>query len=252
MDVPHSLYEEPIPFRSAEIGPKGSYSLYRLVDTMQETAGNHAQALGFGMADMAAEGLTWALVNIRIQLRDHLKAGARYQVQTWPCGVERLWAFRRYRFLCDGEELGQASTRWMVLHQQTHRPARLPERLVQANWPDPNITEPEWFTFPENQTEHVAGVPFRVRISEIDINRHVNNAHYLAWAMHHAPDHFQTTMGVIEANITFEAECSFGDTIQVNSQVLYHDAEAALSRHHIMLEGQQKTVSRVDLRWVQE
>jgi medium-chain acyl-[acyl-carrier-protein] hydrolase len=250
MDVSGSLYEEAIPFRSAEIGPKGTYSLYRLVDTMQETAGNHAHALGFGMTDMASEGLTWALVQIRIQLLRHPDAGVPYRVQTWPCGVERLWAFRRYRFFRDHEVLGQATTRWMVLHRETHRPARLPERLVSAQWPDPHIAEPEWYPFPESKSEWSEGPSFRVRMSEIDINRHVNNAHYLAWAMHHAPDAVQTSMGVLEANLTFEAECSFGDTIQVKSQVLHQDAESALTRHQIRSDA--KTVSKVELRWVRD
>ncbi len=249
MTVSPDFYREPLAYRSAEIGPDGSINLFRIADLLQETAGKHADRLGFGMEDLGNAGTTWALTKLHIKMHRKLMGGRDYTVLTWPSGVHRLWAIRRYLVLdADGSEVGQAMSHWMILDRRTHRPQRLPDTITQRIWPEPPNPEPHWTTFDEIGDLSRHSAEFDVRINEIDINNHVNNAHYLAWAMHAAAKDQPYSWTAIEAEVLFEAESKFGDTIKVVSG--YEETGDNLrSSHQVLRTNPPTRVSRVNILW---
>ncbi len=251
MTVSTDIYREPLAYRSAEIGPDGTINLFRVVDILQETAGKHADRLGFGMEVLGNAGTTWALTKLHIKLQRQLMGGQSYTVQTWPSGVHRLWAIRRYLIL-DSEEcvVGQAVSNWMILDQMTHRPQRLPDTITQRVWPEPPIPEPDWTNFDDLKELTHSSSEFDVRLNEIDINNHVNNAHYLAWAMNAAAidNVVNSEWSAVEAELLFEAESKFGDTIRVMSG--YRESgETLQSSHHVQRIDPSTRVSRVNILW---
>lgn len=243
------IYTEPLAYRSAEIGPDGNISLFRIVDLLQETAGRHADALGFGMDDLERSGATWALTKLHVLVHSPLVGGRPYAVQTWPAGTHRLWAIRRYRLLDDeGSEVGQAISHWMILDRATHRPQRLPDSITGRIWPEPPAPEASWTDFGETlELEHLSS-DFDVRITEIDINNHVNNANYLAWALNQAAIRLYPAKVATEAEITFEAETKFGDSIRIRSSYRDH-LDDLISSHHLFLANNESRVSRINIRW---
>ncbi len=249
MTASTDIYREPLAYRSAEIGPDGSINLFRIADILQETAGKHADRLGFGMEDLGNTGTTWALTKLHIKMHRKLIGGQSYTVQTWPSGVHRLWAIRRYLVLdADESEVGQAVSHWMILDRQTHRPQRLPDSISQRVWPDPPNPEPRWTTFSDIEDLSHQSTEFDVRFNEIDINNHVNNAHYLAWAMNAAAKDYQNGWTAVEAEILFEAESKFGDSVTVTSG--YEEFGGNLrSSHHIHRVEPSSRVSRVNILW---
>jgi medium-chain acyl-[acyl-carrier-protein] hydrolase len=243
------IYEEPLAYRSAEIGADGTINLFRVVDLLQETAGKHADRLGFGMEHLGNSGTTWALTKIHIKLNSQLRGGQSYSVQTWPSGTNRLWATRRYRILdSNTEEVGQAISHWMILDKITHRPQRLPESITARTWPLSPALEPEWTTFGES-ADLVNELPdFSVRLTEIDINNHVNNAHYLAWAMNDVAVQTHQTWVAFEAEVIFESETKLGDTIRVLSGQ-HEIGQSLTSFHHLYRVEPSTRVARVHIMW---
>lgn len=249
MAVTTDIYRETLAYRSAEIGPDGSINLFRVVDLLQETAGKHADKLGFGMEDLGSSGTTWALTKLHIKLNSQLIGGQSYTVQTWPSGTNRLWAIRRYRILdADDAEVGQAISHWMILDKETHRPQRLPESITGRTWPEQPAQEPEWTQFGDVAELVQRSSDFEVRFTEIDINNHVNNAHYLAWAMNECASFTHEKWTAFEAEIVFEAETKLGDSIRILSD--YADSgEALLTSHHLHRADPPARVARVHIHW---
>lgn len=249
MDGKADIYAEPFAYRSAEIGPDGTINLYRIADLLQDTAGRHADALGFGMDDLGDTGTTWALTKLHILVQRPLVGGEAYTIQTWPAGTHRLWAIRRYRLLdTNGSEVGQAISHWMILDRVTHRPQRLPESLTGRNWPEPPAPEATWANFGEVSSLDVQSDTFNVRITEIDINNHVNNANYLAWALNESSSRLYPDRVAVEAEVLFEAEAKFGDTIQILSA--YEElGNEVVSAHHLQRAGSDTRLAKVNIRW---
>jgi medium-chain acyl-[acyl-carrier-protein] hydrolase len=243
------IYEEPFAYRSAEIGPDGTVNLFRVVDLLQETAGKHADRLGFGMEDLGSSGTTWALTKIHIKLDRQLIGGQSYTVQTWPSGTNRLWATRRYRISdSNADEVGQAISHWMILDRVTHRPQRLPESITGRVWPESPAPEPDWANFGEVDHLEQRSSDFAVRLTEIDINNHVNNAHYLAWAMNDTASFTHGKWFAFEAEIIFEAETKLGDTIRVMSGRQEND-DTLTTAHHLHRVDPSSRVARVHIHW---
>lgn len=249
MTVAADIYEEPFAYRSAEIGADGTVNLFRVVDLLQETAGKHADRLGFGMEQLGNSGTTWALTKIHIKMNCQLIGGQSYTVQTWPSGTNRLWATRRYCILDSNEaEVGQAISHWMILDKVTHRPQRLPESITTRIWPISPAPEPTWTVFaePVDLIQHCPD--FNVRLTEIDINNHVNNAHYLAWAMNDAGLYTHQRWTAFESEIIFEAETRLGETVRVMSE--YEEVGEELTTcHHLYRVEPSARVARVHIRW---
>lgn len=243
------IHTEKFAYRSAEIGPDGTVNLFRIVDILQETAGRHADALGFGMDDLGNTGTTWALTKLHILMQHPIIGGKSYTVQTWPAGTHRLRAIRRYRLLdSGGSEVGQAISHWMILDRVTHRPQRLPETLTARSWPDSPAPEASWTKFGDPKVLEKQSVAFDVRITEIDINNHVNNANYLSWALNESAGHLYPGRAAVEAEISFEAEAKFGDTIQILTS--YEEAGSdVISAHHLLRAGSDTRLAKVNIRW---
>jgi medium-chain acyl-[acyl-carrier-protein] hydrolase len=249
MAVTTDIYDEPLAYRSAEIGPDGTVNLFRVVDLLQETAGKHADRLGFGMEDLGNSGTTWALTKLHVKLHVQLIGGQSYTVQTWPSGTNRLWAMRRYRILDSyGTEVGQAISHWMILDKETHRPQRLPESITGRIWPDPPAHEPNWIQFRDATELSQRSSDFDVRMTEIDINNHVNNAHYLAWVMNESASFTHQKWTAYEAEVIFEAETKLGDVVRILSE--YHEVDHSLTTsHHIHRVDPPARVARVHIQW---
>lgn len=249
MTVAADIYQEVLAYRSAEIGADGTVNLFRVVELLQETAGKHADHLGFGMKQLDNSGTTWALTKIHIKMSHQLMGGQSYTIQTWPSGTNRLWATRRYCILDSNKaEVGQAISHWMILNKVTHRPQRLPESLTGRTWPISPAIEPTWTVFgePVDLSQHYSD--FNVRFTEIDINNHVNNAHYLAWAMNDAGLYTHQRWTAIEAELIFEAEAKLGDTVRVMSGNDEVDGELT-TYHHLYRVEPSARIARVHIRW---
>jgi len=67
-----------------------------------------------------------------------------------------------------------------------------------------------------------------VRHSDHDFNRHVNNAHYVEWALECLPDDWRASRRVCELDISYRASAMWGDT--VISEAVRESGEVLLHR----------------------
>lgn len=214
------LYDEIFEVRSAEISPDGLLHLFRIADIIQEAAGKNADQLGFGMDDIAENGSIWALTRLQLLAHKPISGSKRYRLQTWPAGVQRLWALRRYRIIDDhGVEVLQGLSHWMVLDKISHRPQRIPTHLAERTWIEPPAELPEWSNLEfETTSEDYLEDQLRVRFSDLDINDHVNNAQFVKWSFDHQAEHIDDKMYAYEIDIRFEKEAKMSDKILCRTQ----------------------------------
>ncbi|HEX2758798.1 MAG TPA: acyl-ACP thioesterase domain-containing protein, partial [Thermoanaerobaculia bacterium] len=92
-----STFRELFRIRASEMGPDARLRLPALFDLFQETAGNHATALGWGSDVLLARGQTWILSRLTLKLAALPAWRDEIAVETWPAGVHRLWALREFR-----------------------------------------------------------------------------------------------------------------------------------------------------------
>ncbi len=130
--------------------------------------------------------------------------------------MNRLLTERRFRIAdSNGQEIGSASTLWLVLDLERRRPVRLPTTVVEHLQkldlkPDP--VRPAELVPPEEATLELG---FTVRRSDVDLAGHANNTSFVEWAFEAVPDGVWKGCDLRELSIQFLAECHRGQNVRV-------------------------------------
>lgn len=243
MIAPH---EETFAVHSYEVDAFGTLELPALAGFLQEIAGHHAEALGVGLPALLARGATWVLARQRIELAAPPALGDVLAIRTWPSGIDRLAVTREFEVRRAGELVGRASTSWLVLDLATRRPLR-PEKVLDPRVPRERSPQVAPFAagklpdLPHWEREK----RFHVRYSDIDVNRHVTNTSYLAWALEATPRDLWASARVEATEAAFLAECGLESAI-LSRLARTGEREWA---HAVVAEEDGRELARVVTRW---
>ncbi|MDR1360032.1 MAG: acyl-ACP thioesterase [Deltaproteobacteria bacterium] len=211
--LPSAAHTEEFTVRSYDLDWNRRLRLQTLCGYLEESAGLHADVLGVGLERLMAEGRTWVLLRLRLRLVLPLDCGRRVRVKTWP--VEREGLHFRRDFLLEDESgriLVRAVSHWAVLGLASRRLEPVPEYIAVLKPENPPRALEDGairIPAPSGATE---GPSFPVRLSDIDLNRHVNNSRYLDFILE-AADAFGRKTGLAGLDLIFRAEGLPGDVI---------------------------------------
>ena len=178
-----NVYHDKLRLRHHQCGADCKLKLKSVFDIFQDAAAEHADILGCGMENMLKHRTLWVLSRQKVQINRLPGVGENVTVETYPCGMERLFAIREYRIYDEQNNLIiQGTAAWLILDMDTMRPKRLNNELLELV-PD-NSNMPVSFHLLEKvpvcQDECTPGFSIEIRSSDIDMNRHLNNANYAA------------------------------------------------------------------------
>ena len=225
--------------RSYECGPDGRATLSTVCNLLQEAASLHAATLGFGKGDFAAAGenISWVLTRMVVKMNRYPVWEDELTVETFPRGGRKIVAWRDFEVKdAKDQTLGVASSEWMIIDLATRKIHAIPEKVFAANDPA-NVPvlglEPfTKFRFPEGGS----GVPplhFTAMKSQIDLNGHVNNVHYINWMLEPCESRCPAEMEVV-----FRSETFAGDEVCVETAAAdgytYHRVSAPDGKDHIV------------------
>lgn len=211
-DTSYFTYETDITYD--ELGPDQRLSRRGLVKILQEAAAIASDERGFGMKDIPRSGVFWLLAGWRLELRERPAWRSRLTVQTWPRSMNGFQSERDFLVYCGGELIARASSRWLLVNTSTGKVARVTDEVRNAYELDDRVLFEE--PIPSNgKTPDSAPVTFSTTIGrrEIDTNGHVNNIHYLEFALEALPEEvFRNLPNTVD--ITFRRQILLGTQIQ--------------------------------------
>lgn len=209
-----NVWHQHFTIRSYEVDCHSRLSIVSVFNFMQEAASQHAAALGVSIQQLRSENYTWLLSRLKIKLKAYPAWNDRLTVDTWPSGVQRLFALRDFELKDQNNHtVGAALSAWLVLDTVKKRPVRVTSfvnrlKPVEGDHILPGRLE----KLPAIET-HTHERIFQVRYRDLDINQHVNNASYVEWILEGMPAEVQNAMGLVELEINFLAESFLQDRI---------------------------------------
>jgi acyl-ACP thioesterase len=212
-----NMFTKEFTISSYDLNPGRQARLTSMANFFQEVAYHHASELGLGYEDMKSNKTTWVLSRMRIHMKRYPVWNDRIRLETWPSGVERLFALRDFRVLDSNEDvIGMASTAWLVLDIDTHRLIRPKEMMEQFKM---IIHDVQMFDSPLDKIS-VLGAPrllnqHRVVFSDLDIVGHVNNVKYMEWCIDAISGTEDAEKEIRELEINFNHEALLGDQINI-------------------------------------
>lgn len=238
---------ESFKIRSSEVHSNGLITFPAIGTFLQEIAGDSAQQLGFSIEQLIEKKITWVLTRLKIELEDYPKWREHIQVETWPSGYDRMVATRDFRIWNAKKEcVGKATSIWMLLDLTTRRPVNVESVLAEFARENPDraliIHRDDRLETVENSTECKY---FNVRFGDLDLNNHVNNVHFMEWALEAIPDKVRKSQKLQSIDIQFRAECFYGDRIESQAESITENK----IRHFLKRESDQKEVARAETTW---
>lgn len=167
-----------------DVDLKGKMSFAALSRYLQDVAWRGAESVDFGFKKVSELNLHWVLVRQLVKMKKMPNWGDNIKIETWPRGVDGLWAFRDYQVKSNTDDiLGGVSSAWMLIDADTRRPQKLevlkgvlPEKILAS------VIEESAGKILFNDSEKLIDTR-QVRYSEMDMNGHVNNSKYVDWIM---------------------------------------------------------------------
>ena len=215
MDEPLHFLDEAFCVRAYESGVNNEVTLPAYCNYLQEIAGNHARTLGLGIHELQDAGFTWMLARLHLVVEGYAAWRETVRIRTWPAGLHgRLTAIRDFvAKRDDGTTLLKGVSEWLYVDLSSRRIVRLPQAFA-ALAPEgtPQVVLPEKGKIPD-LAEVAWSTSLTVRHSDHDFNRHVNNAHYVEWALECLPDEWRENRRVCELDVVYRTAAAWGDTV---------------------------------------
>ncbi|SMO91277.1 acyl-[acyl-carrier-protein] thioesterase [Gracilimonas mengyeensis] len=205
-------YSESFKIRASEVDTRGKATLPALCSLFQEVAGNNALQLNFDITQLHEQNLTWVLHRMDIHIERFPDWRETITIETWPAAGDALRAYRDYRILDEeGNQIGACLSYWMMINLETRRPTRMPKEILEMGLETEEHVLPIKTDRLNPMDEFDDSREFTVRKSDLDMNRHVNNARYVEWMMEPLPE--EEAEAINRMDIVFVRESTAGDTI---------------------------------------
>jgi len=195
--------------KSYDSDQNGRLTLHTIFHFLQECAWENARDNDFGYEFLEQNNAYWVLSRVLIQMKSYPLWRDEIEIKTWPKGSDGFFAIRDFEISCKGKVVGNATSYWLILDKNTKRPKRLENfNFIHENFLRENAIEraPSKVSF---DIELLKKEGRKVFYSDMDVNRHVNNATYVRWIL---DSYFSRNDEMIaEFEINFLAELMLND-----------------------------------------
>lgn len=231
-------YSEKIKVYNHYTNYKGRLFIKTLCDLFNDVAEGQTEMLGVDVETLNKVKQTWMLHRLHIRIFKMPHKGEEVVMETWPSGIDRIFALRDYRLLReDGEVLVNATSEWMLIDLVRRRPLRQSAKVIEMSTSH-QIEKLDLgclLTGKEEWTEVSGSRTFMATFDNIDFNGHVTQASYMRWITNSLPFDFLKNHILTEVEILYEHEIMPDSTI-ISCYVLSPGPEGMVVMHQIKEE----------------
>lgn len=208
------IFEEKYKVRSTQVNLNNRLGLYGILGMLQDIASEHISYLGFSYENMIKKGYFWVLTQQKLKMKRYPLWNEYLVIKTWSLPIEDGCSFREFEIYHNGEKIGECSSKWFILDVKTRKPADFSN--------EPNLfyprTDGERLDFTTNRVilpeKMNLATTFNVKISDLDVNLHVNNVKYTQWVLDMLPISGYKDYHIKEYEINFLSETFLNDKMQ--------------------------------------
>lgn len=155
--------------------------LVSIFNFLQDVAAIHAESIGIGESFVFSNNLAWFVLKYRFELYENINDIMSLDIKTESRGLSRLFAHRDFHFYNNDKLFARATSQWALVDLTSKKIIKPQDVLHLQNFEkrENDLNFDKIPTLPEITYKKT----FQIRFDDIDINKHVNNANYLSWAL---------------------------------------------------------------------
>ena len=202
LNQPFSVF--PFKIKSYQSDQNGKLTLYSLFHLLQECAWDNARLNNFGYEYLESKNAFWVLSRVLVEMIEYPEWKDEIEIKTWPKGVEGFFAIRDFQIIRNGKVVGNATSYWLILDKHSKRPKRLDDfNFVHENFLNESAINKKLGKIPIiGETSELE--KRKVYTSDLDVNKHVNNATYVRWILDSYFSEYKNPISGFEINFTSE------------------------------------------------
>ena len=181
---------------------------------LEDIAAKNADTLDFGYDSIYSQGLGWFLLKYSIEIYNYPRNISSLKLETEPRGTNRHFVYRDFYFYDDKNNLiGRAASTWALMDLKNKCMLNPQETLGEKIWAfekredDLSYNKIPAVSAPDNEKL------FEIRYDDIDVNKHVNNAKYIIWALEALSADFLSGKTIKHIDIQYKKDVSYGGKI---------------------------------------
>jgi len=207
-------FKTTFPIHYYEVNNHREASPVAVLNYLEETAVRHSDTVGCGIDRLQEENKGWVLTRWSVNIKKYPSRNETAVIETWPSNFHRFYATREFRITgAGGFLLGMATSLWVFLDLNRKRPVRIPDFIQNAYGANPDrMIDDDFSDIPELDKPE-GSLSFRVRLSDIDSNNHVNNTRYAEWMLEAAPLYLHTDFRLSALEIAYKKETGYGSSV---------------------------------------
>lgn len=239
------IHQEKFTVRSYEMDVQGVASVPAICNYLQEVAGNHATELGVAVDHLFKKNMTWVLSRLHVKVNRFPFWREEIKIETWPSGRQSKFATRDFLIFDQKYKiLVKATSSWMIVDLKTQKPIVMPAFMDEIRLPDRQRAIEDSFPNMISPKNPNSEIQFDVRLSDLDINQHVNNVKYIEWALESVPFEIWKTKVLSQLEISFRSETKYGESIIIQSE-----RNEDVFMHNVISENDQRSLALVQTTW---
>ena len=153
-----------------------------VLDYFQDVAGIHATELGLGYEPMIKMNLFWVILYVTFEVVGEMPSfGQTIKINTWPKSQTRLEAEREYEIRDANDNLLiKGISNWCLINSETRRLEKADKLVFPGEYYDKTNYEGKCKRRLGLQPTNItAEYNYKVHLTDLDHNLHLNNARYL-------------------------------------------------------------------------
>ncbi len=236
------IFEKEMEIGIEDVGKNALITNRTILRILENIGGYHSDKVGYGLLDIEKNGVTWILLDWKVQVLKRPKYGEKLLVKTWGRNPKKVTIGRDYEIYNENKELCVIGTsKWALIDIKNKKIGRMTQEVI-----DKYEIE-EKTVFEESEIEKVkipneimSSSKFKPTRRNIDVNGHMHNIHYLELAYEKLPEEVYRNRPYNNFRISYKKEIKLGDTITCN--YAFQD-----NRHIIVFKNEDAINSIVEL-----
>jgi medium-chain acyl-[acyl-carrier-protein] hydrolase len=239
-------YKKTYLIKSYECDFKVKLRVRSLFNLFQDIADEHAEKMGLGYTYCHERDIGWIGGGYHVAIHHWPTWGDIVEMSTWPSAATAATGIRDFSIVdTNGNILIQATSQWVLIDTNRMRPIPVLKHIPMYELLEERALESDFgkIVIPDTSAETHS---FPVRIDDIDLNDHVNNALYPTWALDALSQDFLRSHILSEIQVSFKRPAYYRDLITIQTWYTSNETIHVMTNNDNTIE-----YARVRLVWKQ-
>lgn len=209
------IYQDTFKTGLKDIGKQNQIKNRAILEILEDIGAYHSDKVGYGANDVEKTGVTWILLDWKLQVIHRPRYGQTLQVDTWGRHMTKASTYRDFEVFDENDNLcAIASSKWALIDARKGRIIKILPEIASSYEPEEkSVFQEEEIEKLKEPEQYKSGIYYQVNRKDIDINGHMHNLYYLDLAYEALPEEIYEKRPYDQIRIHYRKEIKLGENL---------------------------------------